>query len=150
MKNRISISFSDLKINAIWSQSNPGWGPIRKWPLIRSSPTRTVCSQTKITGSGIYFERSKVWSEVISVWEWYDQRSISGGNGLIRGHFRLGWSDQRWIQAHTSLISVFERNWVWLDLINLFFRNFLYHSILDYSMCLFLSRVVGGKKTKVY
>ena len=62
----------------------PGWGPIRKSPLIRPSSTHTVCSQNKIAGSGIWFERTIVWSKVISVWV-----------GLIRRGFKrtLVWSE---------------------------------------------------------
>ena len=93
----------------------PGWGAIRKWPLIRPSPTHTVCSRTKIIGSGIWFERTIVWSDVSSIGGWYDQRSLRSGDGMIRGHFGLGmawsevtsgwdWSDQRWIQANIILI----------------------------------------------
>ena len=81
--------------NSVKNLDNPGWGAIRKWPLIRPSPTHTVCSQTKITGSGIWFQRTIVWSGVTSVWGWYDQRSLWSGDGLIRGHFGLGmvWSE---------------------------------------------------------
>ena len=73
----------------------PGRGAIRKWPLIRPNPTLTVCSQTKITAFGIWFERTIVWSEVTSVWQLYDQRSLPSGHGMIIGHFRMGmvWSE---------------------------------------------------------
>ena len=86
------------------TQTHPGWDAIRKWPLIRPSPTHTLCSQTKITGSGIWFERTIVWSEVTSVWGWCDQRLLRSGDGMIRGHFGLGmvWSEV------TSF-------WVWYD-----------------------------------
>ena len=75
----------------------------------------TASSQTKITGSGIWFERKIVWSEVTSVWERYDQRSLRSRDGLIRGHFSLGlvwsevtsvweWYDQRSLQNRNGLI----------------------------------------------
>ena len=62
-----------------------------------------------------HFGLGMVWSEVTSVWGWYDQRPLRSGDGMIRGHFGLGmvwlevtsgweWSDQRRIQAHISLI----------------------------------------------
>ena len=57
------------------------------------SQTHTVRFQTKITGSEIWFECTIVYSEVISAWGWSEQRSLSGGNGLIRGDFCLGWSN---------------------------------------------------------
>ena len=96
-------------------QNYPGWGAIRKWPLIRPSPKHTVCSQTKITGSGIWFQRTVVWSEVTSVWGWYDQRSLRSGDGMIRGHFGLGmvwsevtsvwgWYDQRSLRSGDGMI----------------------------------------------
>ena len=45
------------------------------------------------------------WSEATLVWD-----------GLIRGHFGLGRSDQRQFQAHTSLIrGRFERTLVWSE-----------------------------------
>ena len=40
----------------------------KQWPLIRPRPTHTARSQTKFTGSGISFERTIIWSEVISGW----------------------------------------------------------------------------------
>ena len=72
-----------------------GWGAIRKWPMIRPSPTHTVCVQNKITGSGIRLKRTIEWSEVTSVWGCCDQRSLLSGDGMIRGHFGLGmvWSE---------------------------------------------------------
>ena len=36
--------------------------------------------------------------------QYYDQRSMRPGDGLIGGFFRLGFSDQRWTQAPISLI----------------------------------------------
>ena len=83
-----------------------GWGPIRKWSLISPSPSPThmVCSQTKITGSGIWFKLTIVWSEVTPFWWWSDQRSLPDGNGLIRGHFRQARSEQRQFRAHFCLI----------------------------------------------
>ena len=68
----------------------PGWGAIRKWPLIIRSPTHTVCSQTIITGSGFWFRMGIVWSGVNFGWERSDQWSIPDGIGLIRGQFRMG------------------------------------------------------------
>ena len=74
----------------------PGWSPIRKWPLIRQSPTHTVCSQTKFKGSGIWLERTILRSEITSIWGWYDQWSLPDGNGLIRGGFKrtIVWSEK--------------------------------------------------------
>ena len=108
LNNKVSVLlFSSLQV--------PGWGAIRKWPLIRPSPTHTVCSQTKITGSGICFQCTIVWSEVTSVWGWYDQRSLRSGDGMIRGHFGLGmvwsevtsvwgWFDQRSLRSGDGMI----------------------------------------------
>ena len=105
----------------------PGWGAIRKWPLIRPSPTHTVCSQTKTTGSGIWFQRTIVWSEVTSVWGWYDQRSLRSGDGMIRGHFGLGmvwsevtlvwgWDDQRSLWSGDGMIRIhFRMGMVWSE-----------------------------------
>ena len=80
----------------------PGWGPIRKWPLIRPSPTHTVCSQTKITVSGIWFERAIVWSE--------------SEDGMIKGHSRvvMVWSEV--ISVWVGLIkNGFKRTLAWLE-----------------------------------
>ena len=96
-------------------ETYPGSGPILKWPLIRPNPTHTVFSQTKITGSGIWFELKIVWSEVASVWGWCDQRSLRSGDGMIRGHFGLGmvwsevtfvwgWYDQRSLRSGDGMI----------------------------------------------
>ena len=64
----------------------PGWGAIRKWPLIIRSPTHLVCSQNIITGSGIWFRMVMVWSEVTSGCEWSDQGSLSlSEDGMLRG-----------------------------------------------------------------
>ena len=80
-----------------------------------------------------HFGLGMVWSEVTSVWGWYDQRSLRSGDGMIRGHFGLGmvwsevtsgweWSDQRRIQAHISLIrDHFERNFFFLIFLFFFF-----------------------------
>ena len=118
----------DVVIVTCWNQ-NPGWGAIRKWPLIRPSPTHTVCSQTKITGSGIWFECTIVWSEITSVWGWHDQRSLRSGDGMIRGHFGLGmvwsevisvwgWYAQRSLQDGNGLIREgFKRTLVWSETI---------------------------------
>ena len=48
---------------------------------LRSDPsaTHTVCFQTKITGSEIWFERTIVWSEVFSIWGRSDQSSLLSG-----------------------------------------------------------------------
>ena len=42
-----------------------------------------------------HFGLGMVWSEVTSVWGWYDQRSLQDGKGLIRGGFKrtLIWSE---------------------------------------------------------
>ena len=86
-----------------------------------------------------HFGLGMVWSEVTSVWGWYDQRSLRSGDGMIRDHFGLGmvwlevtsgweWYDQRRIQAHISLIrDHFERN---------LFNDFLF----------FLQRDIGSVK----
>ena len=99
-----------------FSNHSPGWGATRKWPLIRPCSTHTVCSQTKITGSGFWFERTIVWSEVTSVWGWYDQRSLQDGNGLIRGGFKrtLVWSAtiSSWIVFFLFFIFLTERSWL--------------------------------------
>ena len=127
-----------------------GWGAIRKWPLIRPSPTHTVCSQTKTTGSGIWFQRTIVWSEVTSVWGWYDQRSVRSGDGMIRGHFGLGmvwsevtlvwgWYDQKSLQDGNGLIrGGFRRTLVWSETVSsgIFFLIF----------CFFLQRNIGSVK----
>ena len=119
----------------------PGWGAIRKWPLIRSSPTHTVCYQTKITGSVIWFQRTIVWSEVTSVWGWYDQRSLRSEDGMIRGQFGLGmvwseftlvcgWYDQKSLQDRNGLIrGGFKRTLVWSETISIgiFFWFFVFY-----------------------
>ena len=62
----------------IWAHNSLIWGDIRaRNSLIRGS-FRTHFKRTRIS------ERTIVWAEEKSVWV-----------GLIRGHFRLGWSDQR-------------------------------------------------------
>ena len=77
----------------------------RVWDLVRAH-------NSMIRG---HFGLGMVWSEVTSVWGWYDQRSLQSGDGMIRGPFGLGmvwsevnsgwgWSDQRRIQAHIGLI----------------------------------------------
>ena len=65
------------------------------------SPTHMVSFQTKITGSGIWFERTLVWSEVTSIWGWCDQRSLPDGYSLIRGQ-GMAWSeaDSSALRAH--------------------------------------------------
>ena len=94
------MTYAKNKMTHIYKKINTilGWGAFRKWPLIRPSPTHTVCSQTKITGSEIWFGRTVVWSEVTSVWGWYDQRSFRDWNGLIRSGFKrtLVWSEKIW------------------------------------------------------
>ena len=77
-----------------------------------------------------HFGLGMVWSEVTSVWGWYDQRSLRSGDGMIRDHFGLGmvwsevtsgweWSDQRRIQAHISLIrDHFQRIFLFLFFLN--------------------------------
>ena len=62
------------------------------------------------------------WSEATLVWD-----------GLIRGHFGLGRSDQRQFQAHTSLIrGRFERALVWPETTSSeFFFNFFYWHLLS-------------------
>ena len=100
--------------------SFPGWGAIRKWPLIIRSPTHTVCSQTIITGSGFWFQMGIVWSGVSFGWEWSDQRSVPDGNGLIRGQFRMG---MVWSEVTFGLGMVWsEITFVWHGLIRGHFR----------------------------
>ena len=73
------------------------------------------------------------WSEATLFWD-----------GLIRGHFGLGQSDQRQFQAHTSLIrGRFERTLVWPETnsSDIFFKFFLF------SYWLLLSRVRDNNKT---
>ena len=73
------------------------------------------------------------WSEATLFWD-----------GLIRGHFGLGRSDQRQFQAHTSLIrGWFERTLVWPETNSseIFFNFFLF------SYWRWLSRVRDNNKT---
>ena len=73
------------------------------------------------------------WSEATLFWD-----------GLIRGHFGLGRSNQRQFQAHTSLIrGRFERTLVWPETnsSDIFFKFFLF------SYWLLLSRVRDNNKT---
>ena len=102
---------------------------------LRSRPNsrHKVCLQTKITRSGIWFERTIVWSKVTLIWGWSHQRSVPDGYGLIRGHFLLEGFDRWRIQAHVSLIREdFERNWVWSETISITFFS------LSFS-CIFLT-----------
>ena len=74
------------------------------------------------------------WSEATLFWD-----------GLIRGHFGLGRSDQRQFQAHTSLIrGRFERTLVWpkTNSSDIFFQVFFL-----FSYWLLLSRVRDNNKT---
>ena len=80
------------------------------------SPTLPLCFQTKTTGSGIWFERTKVWSEVTSIWGWSGQRSLTSGDGLIRSHF---WIIMAWSEVISVWVSVirggFKRSLVWSE-----------------------------------
>ena len=57
----------------------------RVWDLVRAH-------NSMIRG---HFGLGMVWSEVTSVWGWYDQRSLQSEDGMIRCHFGLGmvWSE---------------------------------------------------------
>ena len=77
-----------------------------------------------------HFGLGMVWSEVISVWGWYDQRSLRSGDGMIRGHFVLGmvwsevtlvwgWYDQKTLQDGNGQIrGGFKRTLVWSETIS--------------------------------
>ena len=80
--------------------------------------------------------RELAWSEATLFWD-----------GLIRGHFGLGQSDQRHFQAQTSLIrGRFERTLVWPDTNSseIFFKFFLF----SYWLLLSLARV--NNKTAIW
>ena len=115
-------------------------------PRLRSHPEVTS-DQTKSNAHGVFpdqnyrvwdlvpahnsmirghFGLGMVWSEVTSVWGWYDQRSLRSGDGMIRGHFGLGmvwsevtlvwgWYDQRQFRAHLERTRCFERTLVWSE-----------------------------------
>ena len=88
------------------------WLPL---PRVRCHPEVTS-DQTKSSAHGVFSDQNyrvwnlvpahnsmirghfglgMVWSEVTSVWGWYDHRSLRSGDGMIRGHFGLGmgWSE---------------------------------------------------------
>ena len=148
-----------MKDNSDWDKNKqyPGWVAIRMWPLIRSIPTHTVCSQTKITGSGTWIERTIVWSEAATLLGgWYDQRSLRSGDSMIRGHFGLevvwsgvtsvwGWYDQRSLQDGNGLIrSEIKLTLVWSETIS---NGFLYwFLVLFYQTMLALPR---GNKSSI-
>ena len=112
-----------------------------KWPLIRR-----VSSAHMFPVRSNYMVRKRLrahfcldnglelaWSEATLFWD-----------GLIRGHFGLGRSDQRQFQAHTSLIrGRVERTLVWPETNSseFFFQFFLF------SYWLWLSRVRDNNKT---
>ena len=144
---------------------------IRSIPRLRCHPEVTS-DQTKSNAHGVFpdqnyrvwdlvpahnsmirghFGLGMVWSEVTSVWGWYDQRSLRCGDGMIRGHFGLGmvwsevtlvwgWYDQKSLQDGNGLIrGRFKRTLVWSETISsgIFFFDFLF---------LFLQRDVGSLK----
>ena len=77
-----------------------------------------------------HFGLGMVWSDVTSVWGWYDQRSLRSGDSMIRGHFGLGmvwsevtlvwgWYDQKSLQDGNGLIrGGFKRTLVWSETIS--------------------------------
>ena len=112
-----------------------------KWPLIRrvSSahmfPVRSNYMVWKRLRAHFCLDNGLelAWSEATLFWD-----------GLIRGHFGLGRSDQRQFQAHTSLIrGRFERTLVWPETnsSDIFFMFFLF------SYWLLLSRLRDINKT---
>ena len=112
-----------------------------KWPLIRrvSSahmfPVRSNYMVWKRLRAHFCLDNGLelAWSEATLFWD-----------GLIRGHFGLGRSDQRQFQARTSLIrGRFERTLVWPETHSseIFFKFFL----ISYG--LLLSRVRDNNKT---
>ena len=89
----------------------------RVWDLVRAH-------NSMIRGQ---FGLGMVWSEVTSVWGWYDQRSLRSGDGMIRGHFGLGmvwsevtsvwgWYDQRSLRSGDGMIrGYFGLGMVWSE-----------------------------------
>ena len=126
------------------TRTKPGH-PRSRWPdrieLWSDHLRAHTCSRcARITWSGKGFKRTFIWT---MVWNLIDQRPLCSGtvwseatlvwDGLIRGHFGLGRSDQRQFQAHTSLIrGRFERTLVWpetksSDFFSSFFLFFYWH-----------------------
>ena len=92
--------------NRCANKLNPGWGAISGSDLWSDQVQRTRCvPRPKLQALGFgssaqYYDQSAqyydprdfglgmVWSEVILVCGWYDQRSLQDGNGQIRGGFK--------------------------------------------------------------